>query len=144
MFMKLVVSSFFAISMSISASGTDRDNLTLAEIQISAIEGKTAVIPIFIDGEEHRAKVKGVLSLSTVKTGNDQSFAALEDLESYVVNNYCPPQYVPSGAREFNAGRSISLQLQEGTLSAAQVVRLKIIYRYHDEETLSSMSRTCL
>lgn len=93
--------------------------VVLEELRLRSWEAKTLYLPIYehetitTDSPSLTAKIKGVVSRpsQTIEV-SPRAFADVETLVRYVLKTYCQAEHVPAGTSEFNAGRNISVVLE--------------------------------
>lgn len=103
--------------------------LSVQRITVSAIEAKTATVPLSFDGQQVAGQIKGTLTVTQNVDIDEGQFADLEDLRVRLRQLWCPPSFVPHGEMTFSAGRNVSADLGIGSLIKPVVARIDLTYR---------------
>lgn len=129
--MPAILLTMLIASNSLGVATVDRSlqGISVQQITVSAIEAKTATVPLLFDGQQIAGQIKGTLTVTQTVDVDEGQFADVEDLRVRLRQLWCPPSFEPHGEMTFSAGRNISANLGTGSLTNPVVARIDLTYQ---------------
>lgn len=134
------------LAMSLSSgelSGKTSQGIRVQRIGVSAIEAKTADVPLSFAGQQVTGQLKGTLTVTQSIDVDDGWFASVDDLRARLRQSWCPPRFTPRGEIIFNSGRNVSASLGIGSLSDQAVTQINLTYRLNNSGRSQPLTIHC-